>query len=530
MLRAHFPWMTTEEEAWLRDELMRRAALGFEQAELWRDAAECWAALGEHGRAGELYARGEDLGAAASALLTPGRYAEALALYQRWEASLPEGDVVNRVQALLGQAACHLLGTSQGQTADELSRPAGQQAYRRARALMATEAQREGWTAARCYAALGEYGARLNRFDLAQQGYERALVHFEGTREKIEATQAYLDAVRVQGDRVLAQSLEERLANWGGWTAATNWQLQREIIEEHPFGDGVHDVLHFTEEQQRVAWQKLAQLEDNPEVDDYMRTLAPPGMVYIPSGSFLMGSSDDDPDARANEKPQHEVWLRGYYIDRFPVTNAQYEEFINADGYERQEFWTEAGWAEKVKGNWSAPSFWGRDVFEGEQRPVVGVSWYEAVAYSNWGGKKLPSEAEWEKAASWDPVAKRKRKYPWGNEWDETKRIYDEGNWPEVGNVSSGKFNNYGVGDMVGLYNWCSSKERPYPYTPEDGREEEEGSERRRVRGGGSTQNFSRYEYRDWNSPGWRTRGNLGFRCVVPHTFSPLRANFQTGS
>ncbi len=219
MLREHFPWMTAEEEAWLRGELMRRAALGFEQAELWRDAAECWAALGEHARAGELYARGEDLGAAASALLGAGHYAQALELYRRWEASLAEGDIVNRVQALLGQAACHHLGARQSRPDDALSTQAGREAYRQALALI--EAQDEGHPldVGRCWAALGGYGARLGRHDLVQMGYEGALERLEAAtvadRDKLAVGQAYLKALRAQDDQLLARALGERLAEWG---------------------------------------------------------------------------------------------------------------------------------------------------------------------------------------------------------------------------------------------------------------------------------------------------------------------------
>ena len=216
-LRKRFPWVTEGEGAWLRGELMRRAALGFEQAELWRDAAGCWETLGEHGRASELYARSGDLGLAASTLLATERYAEALELYRAWEEGLPEGDAANRVQALLGQAACHLLGARRGRAAGELSRSEGQAAYRRARVVMAAETKLGDWAGARCWAALGEYGVRLGRFDLAQEGYERALERL-GTatdREKLAVGEAYLGALRARDDRSLVQALEERLAGWG---------------------------------------------------------------------------------------------------------------------------------------------------------------------------------------------------------------------------------------------------------------------------------------------------------------------------
>jgi tetratricopeptide (TPR) repeat protein len=214
-LRQRLPFLTEADEAWLRAELLRRAALGFEQASRWRDAAECWAELGDVAHASELYAQSGDHERAATTLFDAGQYAPALEAYRAWEAALAPGEVVNRVQALLGQAACHHLGAQRSGATTPLSRQAGRAAYRQARALI--EAEQAGWAAARCWAALGEYGARVERMDLVQTGYEQALAHEATGRERADIAQRYLSVLKSQGDRTLSRRLEERLAEWGLW-------------------------------------------------------------------------------------------------------------------------------------------------------------------------------------------------------------------------------------------------------------------------------------------------------------------------
>jgi iron(II)-dependent oxidoreductase len=109
------------------------------------------------------------------------------------------------------------------------------------------------------------------------------------------------------------------------------------------------------------------------------------------------------------------------------VTNGEFARFIAEGGYERREFWGEEGWACREREGWAAPLYWRRDgdgwlargMFEETtlraSHPVTGVSWFEAEAYARWAGKRLPTEAEWEKAASWDESAGRKRRFAWGD-------------------------------------------------------------------------------------------------------------------
>lgn len=104
-------------------------------------------------------------------------------------------------------------------------------------------------------------------------------------------------------------------------------------------------------------------------------------------------------DLFINEIGVHTVVLAPFYIDRFPVSNAQFRRFIVASGYERQEWWSPAGWHWRTRTGRIAPKFWPREESTLDEHPVIGITWYEADAYARSVKKRLPSEAEWEKAA-----------------------------------------------------------------------------------------------------------------------------------
>jgi iron(II)-dependent oxidoreductase len=150
------------------------------------------------------------------------------------------------------------------------------------------------------------------------------------------------------------------------------------------------------------------------------------GMILVPEGAFEMGAARG-PFAYDNERPAHEVFVNAFRIARLPVTNGEFAHFVAEGGYERREFWCEEGWRWREQEGWAHPLYWRRDGARGwaERRmfeegalrtdhPVTGVSWYESLAYARFAGKRLPGEAEWEKAASWD--GSRKRRYAWGDE------------------------------------------------------------------------------------------------------------------
>ncbi|APW45674.1 formylglycine-generating enzyme family protein [Rhodoferax antarcticus] len=129
-------------------------------------------------------------------------------------------------------------------------------------------------------------------------------------------------------------------------------------------------------------------------------------MVYIAPAIFCRGSS-----IYTNEGPIKKIALSGFWIDRFPVTNERYTKFILADGYSRREFWTDQGWDFVTSLDEQKPLYWNDFNWNQPKQPVTGVSWWEAIAFSKFEGKSLPTEAQWEYAACGGIDL-----YPWGNE------------------------------------------------------------------------------------------------------------------
>lgn len=149
--------------------------------------------------------------------------------------------------------------------------------------------------------------------------------------------------------------------------------------------------------------------------------------VLVPAGAFTMGTSTDS-WALDNERPAHQVELASYLIDTVPVSNAAYRAFVEAGGYDDERLWTPAGWRWRCESGKRSPAFWVRESGAWLRRrfarveplpddePVQHVCWFEADAYARWAGRRLPTEAEWEKAASWDPATRTKTRFPWGDD------------------------------------------------------------------------------------------------------------------
>ena len=245
------------------------------------------------------------------------------------------------------------------------------------------------------------------------------------------------------------------------------------------------------------------------------------GMVLIPAGEFRMGSNSGSFD----EKPVHSVYVDAFYMDKYEVTNAQYAAFLNAKGKhtESGKTWLDIGGAhvriEYVGGVYRAKG-------EYENHPVTYVSWYGAVAYAAWAGKRLPTEAEWEKAARGNLAG---LKYPWGNTIDRNKANYNMhiGDTTAVGEYTA---NGYGLYDMSGnVWEWCLDKSNSGFYAVSSSQNPLSGANSIRwildnytgvnssrvLRGGSwiNTAQLVRVASRGNYSPAG-TDGNFGFRCA----------------
>jgi formylglycine-generating enzyme required for sulfatase activity len=258
-------------------------------------------------------------------------------------------------------------------------------------------------------------------------------------------------------------------------------------------------------------------------------------MVFVPAGEFLMGSSEaevelakaDCPQCPADwfddEMPQHPVFLQAYWLDKYEVTNRQFAGFIAAGGYNQRELWTAEGWQWKTITERTQPKFWTDQRWNQPDYPVVGVVWFEAVAYCRWAGARLPTEAEWERAAGWDAAKQEKTIYPWGNGWHPARANTVEsalGTTTPAGHYCPQAASPVGACDMVGnAWEWVSSIFSPYPYRPDDGREDVEAQGTRALRGGSwiNERDRARVAYRLPPFPGdfILFDPTNGFRCAM---------------
>jgi len=227
-------------------------------------------------------------------------------------------------------------------------------------------------------------------------------------------------------------------------------------------------------------------------------------MITIPAGEFLMGSNPEDPHARPKEFPQHRVHVDTFQISKYQVTRGQYRRFMAAGGYSDPRYWSPEGWKWKEgdtiaytwmhgKVNrvqrpnpaqprteplyWADEQDWGTGKFiQTDDHPVAGVTYYEAEAYCRWAEARLPSEAEWEKAARW--TGTHANIWPWGDTWEPEKCNHFKDHSPAgggyeklqsspVGSYPDG-VSPYGCMDMVGnAYEWVSDWAVSYPDNPE---------------------------------------------------------------
>jgi gamma-glutamyl hercynylcysteine S-oxide synthase len=261
---------------------------------------------------------------------------------------------------------------------------------------------------------------------------------------------------------------------------------------------------------------------------------ARPGlMTLFPGGTVEIGTADRS-SAYDNERELHQITLAPYWIDVHPVTNGEFSEFMASGGYSRRELWSKAGWAWLQESGAMAPKYW--ECIDGvwlsrsmdhvgpvnSLQPVCHVCYYEAEAFARYAGKRLPTEAEWEAAASWDPVTGGKRDYPWGDDPASSERANVDqlsfGTAPigaYEGNVSP-----IGCQGMIGdVWEWTASDFLAYPgfqsFPYPEYSEAFFGSEYKVLRGGSwaTRPGAIRNTFRNWDYP-IRRQIFSGFRCA----------------
>lgn len=282
----------------------------------------------------------------------------------------------------------------------------------------------------------------------------------------MEETCAYIEAVL---ERVL-----ERLACRE--PTASEVYFHRLAI----FHEDMHDEA-FTYTRQTLGYPKLSFCAFEPKAAVSAGPL--PGDIEVPGGRFLLGATKDIPFVFDNEKWAHPVEVAPFSIARAPVTNVEYAAFVQSGGYRRQDLWCAEGWAWRESIAAEHPVYWRRSSGGDWERrrfdcwgplepyhPVIHVNWFEADAYCRWAGRRLPTEAEWEMAASAEPVSgggigTRKRRYPWGAEPPEPNRANLDGRLGclDVGALPAGD-SAFGCRQMLGnVWEWTATNFGPYP-------------------------------------------------------------------
>ncbi len=240
-------------------------------------------------------------------------------------------------------------------------------------------------------------------------------------------------------------------------------------------------LLHLLDPSLKTRPDELPLLNGNDDVTPIEPLIEHRAMVTIPAGAVIVGATGND-FGYDNEYPAHRVELPAFRLDVYPTTNLEYLRFIEAGGYARDEFWSDEGRAWRDKENITAPLYWQktsdgfttRTMFDHQapldsHHPVSGVSWYEAEAYARFAGKRLPTEAEWERAASGSPdgdASPIKRRFAWGDdEPDANLCNFDNHVWgtTRIGSYPRGA-SAFGVHDMTGnVWEWTSDAFAGYP-------------------------------------------------------------------
>ncbi|HEU4747778.1 MAG TPA: ergothioneine biosynthesis protein EgtB [Gemmatimonadaceae bacterium] len=313
------------------------------------------------------------------------------------------------------------------------------------------------------------------------------------------------------------------------------WDENNPLLRE---GFVYHMVLQHEYQHNETILQTLQLKRGEPYAAPRSGSLPPAkpvasGMVPFPGGEVAIGT-DDTRVAYDNERPLHGVHLEPFLIDRTPVTNERYLEFITDDGYSRPELWSTDGRRWLAESKAAAPTYWRREGSAWTERfmdlvrpvdptrPVCHVCYYEAEAFARWDAKRLPTEIEWEAAASWDPAARDARAFPWGDgivsarEANVDQLAFDTA---PVGSFER-NFSPVGCYGLIGdVWEWTSSDFSGYPgfrsFPYREYSEEFFGSAYKVLRGGSwaTRPGAIRNTFRNWDYP-IRRQIFSGFRCA----------------
>ncbi len=315
-----------------------------------------------------------------------------------------------------------------------------------------------------------------------------------------------------------------------------------DLQSTHPLlaGGFVYNMVLQHEYQHNETILQTLQLKSGEPYRAPRAITAPPSgsdafdrMVHVNAGAYLIGT-DDRTAAYDNERPQHWVKVDTFEIDAAPVTNAAYEQFIMDGGYQRPEFWSDDGRAWLADSGALAPKHWvastdgwttrTMDVVApiASDHPVCHVCYHEAAAYARWAGKRLPTEQEWEIAASWNPGTASSQRFPWGAA--DPTALHANVDQLFFGTTPVGAFEQnvspLGCYGMIGdVWEWTSSDFTGYPgfvaYPYPEYSETFFGTEYKVLRGGSwaTRPGAIRNTFRNWDYP-IRRQIFSGFRCA----------------
>ena len=283
----------------------------------------------------------------------------------------------------------------------------------------------------------------------------------------LKTTLAYMERVR--------DALCDRLESNGATASVRNSYFTRLTLHH----EDMHDEA-FTWTRQTLGYDAP---EFGLEMPAGLETGPLPGDVEVPGGVHILGATGDEPFIFDNEKWGHAVHIAPFAIARAPVTNAEYAAFVEDGGYDERRFWDDPGWAWREGEAAAHPVYWRRggagwQVREFDQwaalrphAPVIHVCWHEARAFCNWAGRRLPSEAEWEVAASRAPdgaggLADGKRRFPWGDAPPTSDLANLDGRAMGTVDVAAHQAGEsaFGCRQMLGnVWEWTESAFAPYP-------------------------------------------------------------------